>query len=717
MPEPRSLALETWDRVVASDPGLGRLRLALSVVVCVGTSLPLQLLLGSILGYRPDHLVSTTLFGAVVAMLAANALVSKSRARIVRTAAVFPLAIAVGLVPATTVSGSRALQVIGFAVVLFAAVWVRKFGSDWFFYGFMTWMAFFFATFLQATWTLLPELLLASTASTVWVSILSFALFHSQGRRVLRSTVRASYSHARAVARECVDLLDVRPDSERGRTRALRSLSRRRAALAEAGLLVDAWSGDQDALPQGWSAAALRRRMVETQQAVDRFAGAAIALEGASTEITLESRRALNHLARHRDTAAIAATDRLDRLADRARDDGDDSWWPARHLAFGVREFLRFDAADDPPVDETIDHPSFEPVSLLVRGDLPGSPSVGRGVPSRASRWNPASRLSMSTRQAWQVAIAGLISILVGTLLSPTHYYWAAIAVFVTFTGTGTRTETLLRGCARIGGTVVGIGAALVIAAATTGHTVAIVATILVAVFMAFYLAKVSFLASTFFVTILLGQLYTAIGTYSNGLLELRLGETAIGAVVGVSVAMLFAPLSTRDTVRAARDDLLVALEELLRGVAAHVAGERADLNELVRTLDDRARRINLVARPLTKPVVAGRSSRRTRRRLTLYAAAVTQARGLAVALQRRPAVHPEATVRAAAALADAIDVLLVTPMGASAPGARAPLRRSDVALFDDQESTRDKDPALRHLHRLNAMINELAEISVGAAL
>ena len=64
---------------------------------------------------------------------------------------------AVGLVPATLLSGQRLAQVVGFAVVLFGAVWVRRWGPSWFFYGFMAWMGFFFATFLQATPAIHPR--------------------------------------------------------------------------------------------------------------------------------------------------------------------------------------------------------------------------------------------------------------------------------------------------------------------------------------------------------------------------------------------------------------------------------------------------------------------------------------------------------------------------------------------------------------------------------
>ncbi|MCW2792653.1 MAG: hypothetical protein JWO76_1751, partial [Nocardioides sp.] len=653
---------------------------------------------------------------AVVAMLASNALVAKSRWAAVRTAAFFPLALAIGLVAATLAGGERLYQVIGFAAALFGAVWVRRFGTDWFFYGFMAWMGFFFATFLQATWSLVPELVLAAVVSTVWVVLLLTTLFRSVPRRVLHSTLAACFARGRATARACAELLEARDAGPRAQERARRQVAAQLAGLGDAALLAEAWSAEPDALPEGWSATAVRRRMIETQQAVERIAGASGALLGASDELVGEARRALEHLGRRRDLAAAVATERLDTLVERARTDGDDDWWPARHLAFGVREFLRFDAEADEPPGVDPGEEEFEAVTGLVFGNLPGAPSVARDVATRGSRWNPLTRLSMTSRQAVQVMLAGLIAIGLGTWLSPTRYYWAVIAVFVTFTGTGTRSETFLKGVARISGTLVGLVAAIALAHVTAGHTVAIFSTILLSIFLAFYLVKVSYTAMTFFITILLGQLYSVIGTLSDQLLELRLGETAVGAVVGVLVAMLFAPLSTRDTVRSARDELLVTLEALLVGVASYAGGERVDLDALSRALDDRARRVALVAKPLVGPLGRGSASRRTRRRLGLYVAAVAQARALVLSLQRRAVARPDTIVAAARALADAVRALLSADIGEGAPHAGEPLWRSDVALFGDHESARDGDPVVRHLHHLGATLTELAETGLGVA-
>jgi uncharacterized membrane protein YccC len=710
---------EARDRFVASDPGFGRLRTATSAVVCVGTALPVQLAVSRLLGYQGQVTFAATIFGAVVAMLGSNALVGSDRREKVRTAVFFPLAVAIGLVPAVGLHSSRLAQVVGFAVVLFGAVWVRRFGPSWFFFGFMTWMGFFFATFLQATWSIVPELLAASVVSTAWVLLLTTTVLRPDPRKVLRSTLDAFSTRGRSVAREAADVLAATQEGHghRARARALRRLASAGAGMAETALLADAWSAEAGAVPPGWSAAAVRRRAIETQQAAERFAGAATSLVDGEPGLLDEARRTLRHLAARRDRAAGAAADRLSALADEVEQRDGAGWWAARHVAFGVREFVRFEQAADEPPEVDPGEEEFEAATGLAFGGLPGAPAVAKEVAARGSRFNPVARTSMTTRQAVQVMLAGVAAIALGTALSPTRYYWAVIAVFVTFTGTGTRSETFLKGASRIGGTLVGLVAAIALAHVTAGHTVAIFAAILVSIFLAFYLNKVSYAAMTFFITVLLGQLYTVLGTFSDKLLALRLGETAVGAGAGVLVALVFAPLSTRDTVRSARDQVLASLAALLDGVAEHVEGpaegRRVDLDGLTRVLDDDARRLALAAKPLTRPLVVGHSSRSTRRRLGLFVAAVSQCRALAVALQRHGAADPRAAATAARALAAAARELGHVDVGEEAPDAEPMLRLGDRALFGAGISSTDRDPVVRHLQHLAGTLTQLAETRI----
>jgi uncharacterized membrane protein YccC len=482
--------------------------------------------------------------------------------------------------------------------------------------------------------------------------------------------------------------------------------------MGEAALLVDAWSAERSAVPEGWSAAALRRRLIEAQQAMERVAVAATRLREADPWLRSEAQTAVEHLAGRRDTAALIACDRLGRRAAEVERQGGDGWWPAKHLAYGVEEFLRFDAAVDEPPEVDPGEAEFEAASMLAFGGLPGSPAVAKDVAAQG-RWNPVARLSMTSRQAVQVALAGVVAIGLGTLLSPTRYYWAVITAFVMFTGTGTRYETVDKGVARIVGTVLGLVAAVLLAHVTAGHHVVVLALILVSVFGAFYLAKVSQAAMTFFITVLLAEMYTVLGTFSDAVLVLRLGETAVGAAAGIGVALLFAPLSTRATVRNARDVMLDSMATLLESVASSAEGTpSADLDGQMRRLDDDARRLALVARPLTRHVGWGSSSPRTARRLRLYIAAVSQCRALVIAVQRRPPTAPTATAAAARALAEAARALSALPPGSVVPGAVEPLVDGEHALFADPGAAAHTDPVVRHLHHLAGTLTEVAQTS-----
>jgi uncharacterized membrane protein YccC len=232
--------------------------------------------------------------------------------------------------------------------------------------------------------------------------------------------------------------------------------------------------------------------------------------------------------------------------------------------------------------------------------------------------------------------------------------------------------------------------------------------------FCGFYLIRVSYAYMIFFITIMLGQLYSVLHEFSPGLLVLRLEETAIGAVVGLVVSIVVTPLSTRDTVRAARNGLLVALAELLDAVADQMNGEpsTASVDALSRTLDDRLRQLALVARPLTRPFLVGNSPPRTRHRLALYAALATHARALAIGA-RTPVPCPEGPVAASRALAAAVTRLSEAPIGRPQPAAAGPLADADAALFARSPllpGAQATDPVPHALIRIQDVLCELTK-------
>jgi hypothetical protein len=157
---------------------------------------------------------------------------------------------------------------------------------------------------------------------------------------------------------------------------------------------------------------------------------------------------------------------------------------------------------------------------------------------------------------------------------------------------------------------------------------------------------------------------------------------------------------------------MLDSMAKLLESVASSVEGAPTlDLDAQVRRLDDDARRLTLVARPLTRHVGWGSTSPRTARKLRLYIAAVSQCRALVIAVQRRPPSAPTASAAAARAIAEAVRALTALPPGSVVPNAVEALASGEHALFADPEAASHTDPVVRHLHHLAATLTQVAQM------
>ncbi len=142
------------------------------------------------------------------------------------------------------------------------------------------------------------------------------------------------------------------------------------------------------------------------------------------------------------------------------------------------------------------------------------------------------------------------MAIVVGELVSPARWYWAVIAAFVIFAGTNSWGETLTKGWQRLLGTVLGVPCGVLVATLFSGDKTASLVAIFVCLFCAFYFMTVTYSLMTFWITTMLALLYGLLGEFSFGVLMLRIEETAIGAVIGVTVAILVLPTNTRTAIR-----------------------------------------------------------------------------------------------------------------------------------------------------------------------
>jgi uncharacterized membrane protein YccC len=218
--------------------------------------------------------------------------------------------------------------------------------------------------------------------------------------------------------------------------------------------------------------------------------------------------------------------------------------------------------------------------------------------------------------------------------------------VFVTFMGTNTSGEQVIKAIHRVGGTIVGVVIGSVLANAI-GHSTWSLAVIIGALGLGIYFFKVSFAAFVTAFTVALAQLYSQLGEYSNHLLAVRLEETAIGGAVAIAAAIWIFPVATRRAARIAERVYIGSLADLLEQVSDQLREQPSDapLSSASRALDHAHQQLLTTARPLARNPW---HHDRIERELTRYTETAHHARNLVadVAGELEPRESPVDTQR-----------------------------------------------------------------------
>ncbi|OSP32184.1 hypothetical protein B7767_38145, partial [Streptomyces sp. 13-12-16] len=254
----------------------------------------------------------------------------------------------------------------------------------------------------------------------------------------------------------------------------------------------------------------------------------------------------------------------------------------------------------------------------------------------------PPKGLRPTTRAAVQVSVGSTLAIAGGELLSAHRWYWAVLTCWIVFINTASTGEILVKGYRRLLGTVFGVVAGILLAALVGRHTWTAFFLVLLLIFAMFYTAPLSYTLMSFFVTAMLGLLYTLLHTYSWEVLVLRVEETALGAACGVVAAALVLPVHTD---RRTNELLVTVLERLAEVTEAAVGqlsgGPAGDLLDKARELDQALGDLRAATQPLTHPVTPLRA-RRTNARyvVALLETCAYHARSLAATAELLP-THP----------------------------------------------------------------------------
>ena len=577
---------------IASDPGLLRLRMATRTTGALATALLLLFVLTKATG-QP---LTVAVLGALITMVSARSVNEPDPRQQRVTMALLPLPTALAITAAALVSPHPVIANVLFVVVVFAAAYARRFGTRGTTLGMVTFMSYFFSLYLQAKFSELPWLIGATLVGTLCSFVWSAFILPDRPESVLRANIRALRARMAIAVDTTADTLRIGNPDER-RQRRLRIRLRR---LNETALTVQAQIEDRvnpSRLWPGVSGEDLALWLFDAELTVERLATAgtraALADIPAATRAELADTVALlSRAIRTPHTDALRLTAQLaQQQLERNSDDVS-----VRRLALAIVDTAKATAEVRQRMErvatEAIEQPSRPPDEQQLRpGMLP------------------------TTRQAIQVAVAAALAIVVGETVSPSHWYWAAIAAFVIFAGTNSWAETLDKGWQRLLGTVLGVPSGVLVATLVSGSTIASLAMIFVCLFCAFYFMKVAYSLMTFWISTMLALMYGLLGEFTFGLLLLRIEETVVGAVIGIAAAMLVLPINTRAKIRSDAHTFFLTLSDLVEASIASLLGTPAPtrLTETARQLGRDLAQFRITAKPMSAGV-AGLAGRRTMR-------------------------------------------------------------------------------------------------------
>ncbi|WP_328540251.1 FUSC family protein [Streptomyces sp. NBC_00344] len=633
-----------------------------------------------------------------------------------------------------------------FILLIFCAVYFRRFGDRGTALGLMGFQVYFISLFVRATVPTLPELYLTLTIAFASSAIVRFAVVPETPERTLGRMREAFRARLAQLVATQTELLDATPDQL---DKVLDDLRRHTARLHEAALMIQGRleEGTRDAA----AAALVQRRVAEAEIAAERLGvlllnarsaeradtltlhlpnapvpEPASPAEGARREddATMALRRDLNALhllvtrlsADSRGTALAHVRNRLLGYRDeenlpRASHAVQDVF---RGLGEAARSVLGLRLALDGPQDESDDAPE----TTRSREEFEAEDIALAGVQEETEEEDTGLQRS-TTRAAFQVSVGSTLAIVGGEFLSSQRWYWAVLTCWVVFLNTASTGEILVKGYRRLLGTVLGVIAGVGLAGVVGNHTWTAFLLVLVFIFGMFFTAPLSYALMSFFVTAMLGLLYTLLNTYSFAVLVLRIEETALGAACGVIAAVLVLPVHTDRRTDELLRTVLARLRDVSSAAVSQLSGGPAvDLLDMARDLDTALDDLRRSVQPLTHPITPLRVRRQTARYLVaLLETCAYHARSLAATAELVPysksvAADPRLE-RAGRRIAHNIDVLVARVLDEDAEG-EVESGASIASMLEDSGSGVPRSGTvtfrvLRHLQRLDEGVAGLA--------
>ena len=623
-------------RVILIDPGFARLISAVrALLAAAGAAVTLYLLLAA----AGVDTLSPAIFGGMMAIFA-GATTGNARTQKHRFAGLFAIIPVVGAVGLSAVIPHDTYwSTIALVIVAFVGIWIGRFGRAWAGLGKLAFISYYFTLLLHLSSNDAGLYMAAAIIGVLWSFVIPFLVVAPASSRTLVGGVHAFRQRLIRALDPLIDTVSwARWDPDlRKRVRADMKQVHRSAAFLTGQLTGD----DPDIELAASQAAALRLRVFDVELAAMNVTSAARRMTGSGIPLSLRAQLAgelqavQDHLrgyptlpawatgsapttseptttaptttAPTTTESAMTTPTEVVALTPHSADSGSKEELPdsARRLHIAILELRR--VADALHSSQAVNLNLTDPTESVgsdgvavdaTVDDVAALSAQSGGIPSAAQ-----DQFTPTGRRAVQAALSTGLALSIGSLVSTTYQYWAAMPAYQVVGATDG--ETFVKGAQRVGATILGAAIGFGVANSTDANPAVVLPLLAVCVFAAAYFRAVSSPLTALWQTTLFALLYEFLGKLSTETIALRIFETVIGAAVALGVARLVLPLRTRNKLNREIIQLVRIIDEVttscLTQLGRGIVESRTSRIDRLLALNRQMHRINATAVPLRR--------------------------------------------------------------------------------------------------------------------
>ncbi|MGA9225802.1 MAG: FUSC family protein, partial [Mesobacillus sp.] len=595
-------------RILASDPGKIRLhkagRATISLIASVFTTL-------FILRTAGLALFTPAIVSGVVGMLGIMVVMDDTLNKKKVTTLLLGISAMIGITLGSVFAGNSFYIDVLLVLTIFGSFYLTRFGVRYFSLFLIGFITVYFSSVLKLTADQLPWFFMGIWIGVVYAFLINFLVFQATAKNLKRSI------HSFHIQSNLTFNLLIKGLQENGLSDKERENLRKHVLkLREYAIIVSGYIKDEDVeeLWPGLKPAELRLYVFDTGMLIETLADSIQRLKNAEALEIDELRRLLvwvmealrdaevlaNHYQNQNLQDAELAVQALRLLIIELfdREEKPEGWlFLIRRIesianyviegAMTIQQSLHGKkdlVTDNKKSDTCIDHDSVEADDLSSKLADHVSGKVDEETGHEAEKdveENDDDKtdqgLKPSTKKAYQALIAGVLSIIVGQIISPAQPYWVLLTAYIVLLGTESIGRTYTKGVRRSIGTVAGAVIGFVIAKILSGQSELEVIMIFVVVFFAFYFIETSYTLMSLFITMLIAFMYDLLlGGITFTLMSARVLDTIAGAAIAFGVSMVIFPKKTKTKVSETVNDYL---EDLKLYVTEYVRSFREEVN------------------------------------------------------------------------------------------------------------------------------------------